>query len=185
MSSIAEKLKELSEKIPVYRGYADLEARRESDRELRDAAAAAFSSQVTRITRVQEQAINGGDFDTVDSLDEIINRMQHLVDRLRSASYGYTGLFDEDQVDAEVLDRLYSFDLQITRGVEKVGDLIAQLGGVSVSSEVIGQLRDLLDQLHLNFDRRRELITNPRGSAPESPVRDEPHDPLSALDNDA
>jgi hypothetical protein len=157
MSTLAEKLKNLVNKIPGYRGYAEKEARREADKELRMATSAAFSSQVTRITRVQEQLINNGDFGTVETLDRAISRLQHLADRIRVASYGFTGFFDDDVVDEVVLDRLYAFDLEMANGVEKVGDLIAKMGQ-STSSGAVDELLNLLDHLHSSFDQRSHLI---------------------------
>ncbi|MCB0076460.1 MAG: hypothetical protein KDD73_03485 [Anaerolineales bacterium] len=157
MSTIAEKLKGLADKIPGYKGYADKESRRAADKELRDATSAAFSSQVTRITRVQEQLINNGDFSTVEQLDRVIGRLQHLADRIRTASYGFTGFFDDDVVDEVVLDRLYAFDLEMANGVEKVGDLIAKMGHSS-SGDSVAALSELLDRLHSSFDQRAHLI---------------------------
>ena len=156
--STAETLKNLMNKIPGYRGYAERESRREADKELRDATAAAFSSQVTRISRVQEQMINRGDFNNVEALDDIISRLQHLADRIRTASYGFTGFFDDDVVDTTVLDRLYAFDLEIANGIEQVADLIAQLGHNEQVVEVIDRLQQKLDQLHETFSQRGHII---------------------------
>ena len=155
---LGQRLKGLMEKIPGYRGYAEKEARREADKELRDAVAAAFSSQVTRVTRVQEQLINNGDFDTANQLDRVIGRMQHLADRIRTASYGYTGFFDEDVVSTTTLDRLYAFDLEMANGVEQVGDLIAQVGLRENREENLQALQAKLDQLHDTFSQRGHFI---------------------------
>jgi hypothetical protein len=156
--SLARSLQELMKKIPGYRGYAERESRRQADKELRDATAAAYSSQVTRITRVQEQFIDAGDFTTVEKLDAVISRLQHLADRIRTASYGFTGLFDNDQVDETVLDRLYAFDLEVANGIERIADLIAQLGLRERTGELIEELRAELDRLHDTFGQRSHLI---------------------------
>jgi hypothetical protein len=157
--NLEDKIRELKNKIPGF----SLEARREADKELRMATAAAFVSQVSRLTRVQEQAMKEGDFDILESLDRIITRLQHLGDRIRTASYGYTGLFDDDKVDDEVLDRFYDFDLQIANGVEQVGDLIAQLGNREQRSEVLETLRMKIDDLHDAFGSRSDLINTYKG----------------------
>ena len=156
--NLGQRLKDLMEKIPGYRGYAEKEARREADKELRDAVAAAFASQVTRVSRVQEQLINNGDFDTATQLDRVIGRLQHLADRIRTASYGYTGFFDDDVVNTGVLDRLYAFDLEMANGVEQVGDLIAQAGLKENREQNLQALEAKLDQLHDTFSQRGHLI---------------------------
>jgi hypothetical protein len=156
---LEDTLRELKNKIPGF----SLESRREADKELRTATAAAFTSQVSRLTRVQEQAMKEGDFDILEALDRIITRLQHLGDRIRTASYGYTGLFDDDKVDEEVLDRFYAFDLEIANGVEQVADLIAQLGNREQRSEILELLRSKIDTLHDTFGRRSELINTYAG----------------------
>jgi hypothetical protein len=168
--SLGQSIKNLMEKIPGYRGYAEREDRREADKELRDSVAAAFSSQVTRITRVQEQLINNGDFDTASRLDGIIGRMQHLADRVRTASYGFTGFWDDDVVDTAVLDRLYAFDLEMANGIEQVGDLIAQVGLRESRDQNIEALEAKLDELHETFSQRGHLInTFPQGGSFSQP----------------
>jgi hypothetical protein len=169
--SVGDRLKSIMMKVPGYRGYAERESRRAADKELRVATAAAFASQVTRITRVQEQMITVGDFTRPEQLDRIIGRLQHLADRIRTASYGFSGFFDDDKVDEVVLDRLYAFDLEIANGVEQVGDLIARLGGRQGVDEAISLLRDKLDQLHETFSQRQHLInTFPNQESLETPV---------------
>ncbi len=156
--SAQKAIEALMEKIPGYTGYVEREERRQADKALRDATAAAFSSQVVRITRLQDQLINWGDFDTVDELDRLIGRLQHLADRIRTASYGFTGLFDRERVDEAELDRLYAFDLEVANGIEQVGDLIAQLGLRERVPELLQALAQKLDQLHETFSQRSHLI---------------------------
>ncbi|MBA3534845.1 MAG: hypothetical protein H0T73_23285 [Ardenticatenales bacterium] len=161
-----DTLRELKNKIPGF----SLESRREADKELRTATAAAFTSQVSRLTRVQEQALKEGDFDILETLDRIITRLQHLGDRIRTASYGYTGLFDDDKVDEGVLDSFYAFDLEIANGVEQVADLIAQLGNREQRSEILDLLRAKIDGLHDAFGNRSQLIDTYKGPGRNDPT---------------
>ncbi len=167
-------MKSLADKIPGYRGYAEKEARREADKELRTATAAAFASQVTRITRVQEQMINQGDFERVDDLDRSIGALQHLADRIRTASYGFTGFFDDDKVDEVVLDRLYAFDLETGQWGRAGGRLDRQGRG----SQPAGQGAAARGMRELHDIRTRHLLNTFRSagstdsvSMPETPGR--------------
>lgn len=162
----------LAEKIPGYGGYLKREARRNSDKELRMAVAAGFASQVNRIQRLQEQMLKRGDLHALEELERIITRLQHLVDRIRTASYGFTGLFDANRVDEEVLDNLYAFDSSLTEGVEETGDLITQIGATPQDQGRIGDLRDKIDELHRTFDQRVYVIKNVSslGHAPTTEV---------------
>ncbi|HYN87936.1 MAG TPA: hypothetical protein VER55_05380 [Ardenticatenaceae bacterium] len=156
---MGERIQDLMAKIPGYRGYSEREDRREADKELRDAVAAAYESQVTRITRLQERLINQGDFSTIEVLDDGIGRLQHLARRLRTASYGYSGFFDRTQTyDVADLDRLYAFDLEMANGVDAIGSLINELSEGTNVSATAQALIDKLDELHRVFDQRSQTI---------------------------
>lgn len=159
MGTLREQIESLRAKIPGYEGYAERENRRAADKELRDAVAAAFESQVVRITRLQERLINQGDFATTELLDDVIGRLQHLVSRLRTASYGYTGFFDRtDILDLAQLDRLYTFDLEMAGGIDAMGSLIQELSEGHNVAQTAELLLARLDELHRTFDQRAHTI---------------------------
>lgn len=155
-----DKLKQILDKVPGYSGYRERELRRNADKELRLAISAAFSSQVARISRVQEHLLLRGDFDSVDALDDIIQELERLTDRIRTATYGFSGLFDENKIDEAALDRLYTFDLDLTNGVEQTGDLIAKLGLKQQIPALIEQLGQTVDNLHNHFSERSQYMNN-------------------------
>lgn len=182
--SVVDRIQELADKIPGYQGYRARENRRDSDKELREAVSAAFSSQVTRIQRVQEELLSRGDLENLEALDRVISRLQHLADRIRGASYGFTGLFDANRVDEAVLDRLYTLDLEIANGVEKLGDAIAHLGLKGDTPTKIGALRDRLEMLHETVTQREGFIESgwsadaddPAPTPVEEPIAEHPID---------
>lgn len=159
------KLGELMLKIPGYGGYIKREQIRDEDKKLRDAIADAFASQVTRISRVQEQMLKRGDLENLEALDGIIGRLQHLADRIRTATYGFEGwsLFDETPIDETVLNALYDYDMTLAQGVEEMADLMAQMGANSDPAEYIARINDKIDALHTAFDARGQVIENPMG----------------------
>lgn len=162
------KLGELMQKIPGYGGYIKREKIRDEDRKLRDAIADAFASQVVRITRVQEQMLKQGDLENLESLDGIIGRLQHLADRIRTATYGFEGfsLYDETPIDETVLNALYDYDFTLTKGVEEMADLIAQMGAKENPAQYVALLDEKVDALHAAFDGRAQVIENPLAVAP-------------------
>jgi hypothetical protein len=170
MNTLRARIENLMNKVPGYKGYAEREYRREADRELRGAIAAAFESQVTRITRLQERLINRGEFAATEVLDDVIGRLQHLVNRLRTASYGYTGFFDRtDTLDLAQLDRLYSFDLEMANGVDAVGSLINELSEGRDVAKTAEELMEKLDELHRTFDQRAHTINTFPGQVGQAP----------------
>ncbi|MDQ7028833.1 MAG: hypothetical protein Q9O62_03200 [Ardenticatenia bacterium] len=159
MEELQQRIEELMKKIPGYAGYAERENRRAADKELREAVAAAFQSQVDRLNRVQERLLTRGDFATLELLDKARTRLSHLAERLRTASYGYTGFFERARrLDLPELDRLYILDLELANGVERIGDLLAQMGLGERVGELAQRMLDELDRLHRVFEQRRHVI---------------------------
>jgi len=179
VEELQQRIEELMKKIPGYAGYAERENRREADKELREAVAAAFQSQVDRLNRVQERLLTRGDFATLEVLDKARTRLSHLAERLRTASYGYSGFFDRARrLDLADLDRLYVLDLELANGVERIGDLLAQMGLGERVSELAQRLLDELDRLHRVFEQRRHLIDTfdidaEEGAEPEETAEEE------------
>jgi hypothetical protein len=161
------KLGELMLKIPGYGGYIKRESIRDEDKKLRDAIADAFSSQVTRISRVQEQMLKRGDLENLEALDKIIGRLQHLSDRIRTATYGFEGLslYDETPINETTLNALYDYDMTLAQGVEEMADLLAQLGANNDPAEYIDRINAKIDALHETFDGRAQVIENPTAEA--------------------
>lgn len=159
MTTVQEKIERLKEFIPGYEGYSEHEDRREADKELRDAVAAAFESQSDRLARAQERVLSSGDFDSLEVMDKARARLQHLAERIRHATYGYSGFFDRTKrYGLPELDRLYAFDLELANGVDKIGEMIAQIGVADDVGEQANTLLRKLDELHETFDQRQHLI---------------------------
>lgn len=164
------KLGELMLKIPGYGGYIKRESIRDEDKKLREAIADAFASQVTRISRVQEQMLKRGDLENLEALDKIIGRLQHLADRIRTATYGFEGLslYDETPINETTLNALYDYDMSLAQGVEAMADLIAQLGANNDPTEYIARINEKIDALHEAFDGRAQVIENPTVDTPST-----------------
>lgn len=159
MTTIQDKIEQLKNLIPGYKGYSEHEDRRAADKELRDAVAAAFESQSDRLARAQERVLSHGDFDSLEVMDKARARLQHLAERIRHATYGYSGFFDRTKrYGLPELDRLYAFDLQLANGVDKVGEMIAQIGVADDVKKQANTLLRKLDELHETFDQRQHLI---------------------------
>lgn len=183
MSGLRETVERLQELIPGYEGYAEKEERRAADKELRDAVAAAFQSQSDRLARVQERVLGHGDLSGVEAMDKARARLQHLADRIRTASYGYSGFFERTRrYELPELDRLYGFDLELANGVDKVGELIAQIGVAKNVNEQTQKLLDKVDELHDVFNQRQHLIDTFPKRTEEQPAEAPP--PTAGAESD-
>jgi hypothetical protein len=155
-------LEKLMAKIPGFKGYKQKEMRREADKLLRMEVAARLDEQRKRVADLQMQLITGGQIEWLDDLERAVMKMQLLIDRMRTASYGYAGMFDAVKVKEEELDALYEFDngmldsvAEIATAVDKVTSAVSSQEGVGVA---IAALVLETEQANLTFGHRHEAI---------------------------
>lgn len=155
------KVERLVSRIPGYRGYKRKEQRREADKLLRLEVARRYEEQLRRLGEVQYTLSEKGQLALLASLERAASKLQLLIDRLRTAAYGYAGLFDALKVDEEVLDRLYDFDYAMLEGVEDLSASIDALDQAVEEGDISARADDLLDRLttlNNTFTRRQDVI---------------------------
>jgi hypothetical protein len=155
-------LESLVHKIPGYKGYKDKEMRREADKLLRTGIAAKLDDQRKRLSELQMQLISQAQIEFVDDLERAGMKLQILIDRIKTASYGYAGLFDAVKVKEEQLDVLYEFDNKMLDSVGEVASDVDRLTSAIAAKEGIGEaiaaLVSTADEASLSFSHRQEAI---------------------------
>lgn len=155
-------LEGLARKIPGYGGYKEKELRREADRLLRSELASRFDDQRKRISELQHQLISQAKIEFLDDLERAAMKLQLLIDRIKTASYGYAGLFDAVKVKEEQLDALYAFDNQMLGFVDEVAADVDQVTSAITAGEgigdAIGTLVGTADEANQTFGHREEAI---------------------------
>lgn len=137
-------LERLAAKIPGYRGYKEKESRREADRLLRQHLVAQLDEERRRLTEIQRRMLDSGGLRMLDDVDRVLIKVQKLSDTIRSASYGYAGLFDAIKVKEAQLDALYQFDNEM---VEKVGAIREAVKALVAAQDANTDLRPAIDQV--------------------------------------
>jgi hypothetical protein len=155
-------LEQLVAKVPGYKGYKEKEMRREADKLLREHLARQFEEQRRRIPDLQKQLISSGQIGFLDDLESGGMKLQFLIDRLKTASYGYAGFFDAVKVKEEQLDALYEFDNtlmdevpRVTAGIDSVSEAIAAKEG---AAEAIADLMNTIQGVNDTFSKRQDVI---------------------------
>ena len=153
---------ELVGKIPGYKGYKEKELRRQADKLLREKVADELDVQRRRLSEQQMELIQAGLIEYTDDLDRAVVKLQALVDRIRTASYGYRGLFDAVKVKEEQLDALYAFDTDLLASVPELAAGIDTVAGAIESGEgipaAIKALVKTTAQMNEQFSKREEAI---------------------------
>jgi hypothetical protein len=152
----------LAKKIPGYKGYKEKELRREADKLLRMQVAGQLDDQRKRLAELQMQLISQAQIEHVDDLERAVMKLQLLTDRVKTASYGYAGLFDAVKVKEEQLDALYEFDNQMLDVVQEIASDVDQVASAIMAKEGVGlaaaELIVTVEQANLTFGHRNEAI---------------------------
>lgn len=155
-------LEQLAAKIPGYQGYKEKEMRREADKLLREHLARQFEEQRQRLSELQKQLISSGQIGFLDDLENGTMKLQFLIDRLKTASYGYAGFFDAVKVKKKQLDALYEFDNALLDEVPKVAAAINKVSvAINTREEVAEAIADLVSTIQgVNevFNKRQDVL---------------------------
>ena len=155
-------LEKLLGSIPGYKGYKERELRREADKLLRTHLAGRFDEQRRRLVGVMAQLTDAARLNETVALERANLRLQLLIDRLRTAAYGYAGLFDAVKIEQRELDALYEYDAGLAAGVDRVAALVGSLEGLAGKGEntaaEANALLDALQGLNDALGRRTEAI---------------------------
>ncbi|MDY0018827.1 MAG: hypothetical protein RBT47_02375 [Anaerolineae bacterium] len=161
----------ISDVVPGYKGYKQKELRREADKLLRETITERMRTVKTHLDSLGQDLIAAGKYDLLDEVGSAATQLQTFIDRVRTASYGYGGLFDAVRVKEEDLDRLYQFDATLMDYVERIENAISStregIEGEDAKSRLL-LVRDLTREANTTLDQRRETIegTYDVGTAP-------------------
>ena len=153
--------KQLLSKVPGFKGYVERETRRSSDKLMRETIADHFEALWQRVSSIQKDMVNGGMIEFVDDMEGASIKMRQFIDRVRTASYGYAGLFDAIKIDEEELGEVYRYDLamfnlsdEVARAIDNVE---ASIGSDGLKA-AIKNLVNLSQQCVDTFNKRVEVI---------------------------
>ena len=167
-------LERLGEKIPGYAGYQAKERRRDVDKLHRETLADRVRGTKAVIATAVRDLTDGGRLFEVGPLERISKKVDTIENRIRFASYGYSGFFDVVQIKEEQLDRIYRFDLGLVEKVEEVERQAAALNARGSAEDLKGSVETFeraVDSLAASFDTRHQAINGYGAeSAPGRPL---------------
>ncbi|NMB93520.1 MAG: hypothetical protein GYA26_04795 [Flexilinea flocculi] len=157
------KFEKLLEKIPGIKGYKEKEARRDTDKLVREAIAKRFEEQWSRIGEIQRDLLKAGNLLFVGDLESAAIKIRQFIDRVKTASYGYAGLLDVVKVDDAALQQLYDYDLYLFKLAESIKSAVDVVeSNIEKNEEIETAIRNLVSvaqECITAFNRRSEVIT--------------------------
>ncbi len=155
-------LESLLSKLPGIKGYREKDIRRDSDKQLRDTLARELSERRTKLTALQTELLSGGGLLWMDDIEKLVSRLQLLIDRIKTAAYGYAGFFDIQRVKEEELDMLAQFDEALFEDLPRLDTAIESLSKAIEADEGIKEaikaLGNILARLNETFGKRLEAV---------------------------
>jgi hypothetical protein len=154
-------VKKLLAKVPGFKGYIQRGDRRMSDKLLRDKVADEFETHYQRVSGLQRDLISQGEIGYIDDLEASVLKLRQFIDRVRTASYGYAGLFDAIKIKEEELDEVYKYDyalLALSEEVRSAIDNVETSMGTDGLDAAIRHLRSVSQQCVDAFNKRSEVM---------------------------
>ncbi len=153
--------KKLASKIPGFDGYIERQNRRAADKLMRESIADHFEALYKRISALQTDFINQGEILYVDDLEKAAIKLRTFIDKIRRATYGYSGFFDAVKINEDELARVYEYDAALLDLEEEVSNAIdnveASMGSDGLPAAIrhlTSKAQDCLDA----FNRRDEVM---------------------------
>jgi hypothetical protein len=155
-------LEKLLDIIPGWGGYQERQNRRKADQVLRQTLAEKLTAQRRNLDVVQKDLINHGKIDLVDDVGSAVTQLQTFIDRVRTASYGYSGMFDAVRINQAELEQMYGFDLALFEYVDRLDAATGRLReAISVGeglTETVRIVQDICREANSTFDQREHLV---------------------------
>lgn len=142
-------------------GYVERDQRRNSDKILREAVADRYEQQWSRISEIQREFIAEGNLEPVDDLEAAAIKLRAFIDRVRTASHGYAGVFDHVRIGNEELAKLYAYDAALLDHVEKLSgavDNVQASVGTDGLPAAVRHLTKVSQEAVDLFNGRQEII---------------------------
>jgi hypothetical protein len=157
--NLVEKLGSI---IPGWKGYQERQERRSADQLMRQTLAEKMTAQRKRLDVAQQELINSGKLDLVDDVGRAVTQLQTFIDRVRLASYGYSGLFDAVKINQDELEQMYNFDAALFEYVDRLNTandrLLETISTGEGLQEVIRIVQAICREANATFDEREQIV---------------------------
>lgn len=157
--NLVEKLGSI---IPGWKGYQERQERRSADQLMRQTLAEKMTAQRKRLDVAQQELINSGKLDLVDDIGRAVTQLQTFIDRVRLASYGYSGLFDAVKINQDELEQMYNFDTALFEYVDRLNAandrLLEAIDTGEGLKQVIRIVQDICREANATFDEREHVL---------------------------
>ena len=156
-----DPFKKILNKVPGFGGYIERQKRRDSDKLLREYIFDRFRELEGRVSSVQRDFISQGEIKYVDDLEATAIKLRTFADRIKTATRGYSGLFDAVNVNEAELTQIYEYDatmLDLVDEVDRAIDNVEASVGTDGLPASIRHLETKSEECIQAFNQRESVI---------------------------
>jgi hypothetical protein len=161
VSEDTDIFKRIASRVPGFSGYIERTKRRDSDKLVREVIFDRFRQLEGRVSKLQRDFIGQGQIAYVDDLESAAIKLRTFADRVRTATRGYSGLFDAVKVNEDELLKIYEYDaamLDSTEAVSSAIDNVEASIGTDGLPAAIRNLETKAQECVDTFERREEVV---------------------------
>ncbi len=165
----ADRLERMARLIPGIGRYQDREGLRETDKQVRVYLAEQLDGVARIVERAEQRLTEAKRLDRLGAVDGVLRVLTTARDRVRTASYGFSGVFDLHKIRESELAALHAYDVRL---LEEVSPFTARLQALADAatadtgfSEALESARAALDAFGAALserDRVAQRLSPPR-----------------------
>lgn len=161
VTSNLDIFKKIAGKIPGFSGYVERQTRRDADKLVRETLSNRFRELEGQVSALQRDFISQGEIGYIDDLEAAAIKLRTFADRIRTASRGYSGMFDAVKINEDELAKIYNYDASMVDLVDEVARAIENVAASVGSDGLNASIRNLESKTQECidiFNRRDEII---------------------------
>ncbi len=151
------KLESLVAKVPGFRGYMEMTARRQADRLVREHVAEQLKLQLNRLPTIEKQLLDQGGLAYMSKTRSAKTKFQTFIDRVATDTPGYSGFFDALKIGPEDLEVVYAFDAALLDYADKFKEKLDALQDAALAGQGVDEAIRELDALTIEANEAYSL----------------------------
>jgi hypothetical protein len=147
-------------RLPGFRGYMELNARRQADRMIREHVADQLTQQLNRIATIEKDLLDAGGLSYMSKTRSAKTKFQTFIDRIATDAPGYSGFYDAVKIGPDDLAVVYAFDQALLDYVDKFKQKLDTLQDAATKNQGVDQAIRDLDALTIEANEAYSLREN-------------------------
>lgn len=150
-------LENLLTKIPGFKGYMEMSARREADRMIRDHVAKQYQGVITRFENIERDMARGNGLMFMDRTRSTKGKIDLLRARIATDTPGYSGFFATNKIGPDELEKVYAFDAAMVDYAEQLNQKVDSLATAVATGQGIQEALADVDRIALEAGQAYDL----------------------------